>query len=81
VVQVVQRCDRSEKGWAAAIMALVKGGSTTLGAFGLNYCWGPFVPAILVVRVGVALTPFTGSDGRIHLAYELIVTGLSGARV
>ena len=31
------------------------------------------------VRVGVAPTPFSGSDGRIHLAYELIVTGLSGA--
>ena len=35
--------------WAAAIMAFVKGGSTTLGAFGLNYWWGPFIPAILVV--------------------------------
>lgn len=31
------------------------------------------------VRVGVAPTPFSGSDGQIHLAYELIVTGLSGA--
>ena len=35
--------------WAGAIMAFVKGGSTTLGAFGLNYWWGPFIPAILVV--------------------------------
>ena len=31
------------------------------------------------VRVGVAPTPFSGSDGQTHLAYELIVTGLSGA--
>ena len=31
------------------------------------------------VRVGVAPTPFSGSDGQIHLAYELIVTGLSGS--
>jgi murein DD-endopeptidase MepM/ murein hydrolase activator NlpD len=30
------------------------------------------------VRVGVAPTPFSGSDGQTHLAYELIVTGLSG---
>ena len=35
--------------WAAAIMAFVKGGSTTLGAFGLISWWGPFIPAILVV--------------------------------
>jgi hypothetical protein len=31
------------------------------------------------VRVGVAPTPFSGSDGQIHLAYELTVTGLTGA--
>jgi hypothetical protein len=31
------------------------------------------------VRVGVAPTPFSGSDGQTHLAYELIVTGLAGA--
>lgn len=30
------------------------------------------------VRVGVAPTPFSGSDGQIHLAYELIVAGVSG---
>ena len=30
------------------------------------------------VRVGVAPTPFSGGDGQTHLAYELIVTGLSG---
>ena len=35
--------------------------------------------ARLDVRVGVPPTPFTGSDGQTHLAYELIVTGLSGA--
>jgi membrane protein DedA with SNARE-associated domain len=35
--------------WAAAIMAFVKAGSTTLDAFGLNTWWGPFIPAILVV--------------------------------
>jgi membrane protein DedA with SNARE-associated domain len=35
--------------WAAAIMSFVKGGSTTLTAFGLNVWWGPFIPAILVV--------------------------------
>jgi membrane protein DedA with SNARE-associated domain len=35
--------------WATAIMAFVKGGSTTLDAFGLNAWWGPFIPAIMVV--------------------------------
>jgi membrane protein DedA with SNARE-associated domain len=35
--------------WAGAIMAFVKGGSTTLSAFGLNNWWGPFVPAALVI--------------------------------
>jgi membrane protein DedA with SNARE-associated domain len=35
--------------WAGAIMAFVKGGSTTLGAFGLRTWWGPFIPAILVI--------------------------------
>ena len=30
------------------------------------------------VRVGVAPTPFSGSDGQTHLAYELIVAGMSG---
>src|SRR3954470_2212166 len=33
----------------------------------------------LDVRVSVPPTAFTGSDGQTHLAYELIVTGLSGA--
>jgi hypothetical protein len=33
----------------------------------------------LDVRVVVAPTAFTGSDDQTHLAYELIVTGLSGA--
>jgi len=35
--------------WAGAIMAFIKGGSTTLDAFGLSSWWGPFVPAILIV--------------------------------
>jgi len=35
--------------WAGAIMAFVKGGSSTLSAFGLNTWWGPFVPALLVI--------------------------------
>lgn len=35
--------------WAASIMAFVKGGSSTLDAFGLNTWWGPFVPAVIVV--------------------------------
>jgi len=35
--------------WAGAIMAFVKGGATTLGAFGLRAWWGPFIPAALVI--------------------------------
>jgi membrane protein DedA with SNARE-associated domain len=35
--------------WAGAIMTFVKGGSTTLGAFGLNQWWGPLIPAALVI--------------------------------
>ena len=35
--------------WAAAIMAFVKGGSSTLGAFGLKMWWGPFIPAVMVI--------------------------------
>jgi len=35
--------------WAGAIMLFVKGGSTTLSAFGLNQWWGPFIPAIMVI--------------------------------
>ena len=35
--------------WAGAIMAFVKGGSSTLNAFGLNTWWGPFIPAVFVV--------------------------------
>jgi len=35
--------------WAGAIMAFVKGGTSTLSAFGLNAWWGPFIPAILVI--------------------------------
>jgi membrane protein DedA with SNARE-associated domain len=35
--------------WAAAIMAFVKGGASTLSALGLNAWWGPFIPAVLIV--------------------------------
>jgi membrane protein DedA with SNARE-associated domain len=35
--------------WAATIMAFVKGGATTLNAFGLNTWWGPFIPAAAVI--------------------------------
>lgn len=35
--------------WAAAIMAFVKGGASTLNAFGLNAWWGPFIPALAVI--------------------------------
>ena len=35
--------------WAGAIMLFVKGGSTTLSAFGLDTWWGPFIPALLVI--------------------------------
>ena len=36
-------------GWAGAIMAFVKGGSTTLAAFGLSSWWGPLIPAVIVI--------------------------------
>lgn len=35
--------------WAAAIMLLIKTGATTLGAFGLDTWWGPFIPAVMVI--------------------------------
>jgi membrane protein DedA with SNARE-associated domain len=35
--------------WAGTIMLLIKAGSQTLVAFGLNAWWGPFIPAVLVV--------------------------------
>ena len=35
--------------WAAAIMLMVKGGSSTLLAVGLDAWWGPFIPAVIVV--------------------------------
>ena len=35
--------------WAGAIMAFVKGGTTTLGAFGLDAWWGPFIPVLRIV--------------------------------
>jgi membrane protein DedA with SNARE-associated domain len=35
--------------WAAVIMSFVKGGSSTLSAFGLDAWWGPFIPALLVI--------------------------------
>ena len=36
-------------GWAASIMLFIKGGASTLGAFGLNTWWGPFIPAAAVI--------------------------------
>jgi len=35
--------------WAASIMMVVSGGSSALNAFGLNYWWGPFIPALAVI--------------------------------
>ena len=35
--------------WAGAIMLFVRGGSRTLGAFGLNAWWGPSIPAAIVI--------------------------------
>jgi membrane protein DedA with SNARE-associated domain len=35
--------------WAGAIMLLVRGGSTTLVALGLNAWWGPLIPAVIVI--------------------------------
>jgi membrane protein DedA with SNARE-associated domain len=39
----------SALGWAAAIMLLVRAGSKTLIAFGLDAWWGPFIPAAIVI--------------------------------
>ena len=35
--------------WAGSIMLLVRGGSRTLSAFGLDAWWGPFIPAVLII--------------------------------
>jgi membrane protein DedA with SNARE-associated domain len=35
--------------WASAIMLLVRGGSMTLIAFGLDTWWGPFIPAVMLI--------------------------------
>jgi membrane protein DedA with SNARE-associated domain len=35
--------------WAGTIMLLVRGGSQTLSAFGLDAWWGPFIPAALII--------------------------------
>jgi undecaprenyl-diphosphatase len=35
--------------WAGTIMAFVKGGTATLGVFGVTAWWGPFIPALLVI--------------------------------
>ena len=35
--------------WASAIMAFVKGGAKTLGAFALDAWWAPFIPAAFVI--------------------------------
>ena len=39
----------SALGWAGAIMLLVRGGSKTLVAFGLDAWWGPLIPAVIVI--------------------------------
>jgi membrane protein DedA with SNARE-associated domain len=35
--------------WASAIMLLVRGGSRTASAIGLNEWWGPLVPALAII--------------------------------
>ena len=35
--------------WAGSIMLLVRGGSRTLSALGLDVWWGPFIPAVVIV--------------------------------
>ena len=35
--------------WASAIMLMVRGGTATLAAVGVNAWWGPFIPAVLVI--------------------------------
>lgn len=35
--------------WAGAIMLIVKSGSQTLAALGVDAWWGPFIPAVLVI--------------------------------
>jgi membrane protein DedA with SNARE-associated domain len=35
--------------WAGGIMLLVRGGSRTLSAFGLDAWWGPFIPAMIII--------------------------------
>lgn len=35
--------------WASAIMLIIRGGSQTLAAFGVDKWWGPFIPAALVI--------------------------------
>src|SRR5438477_7382189 len=39
----------SALGWAASIMLLVRAGSKTLIAFGLDVWWGPLIPAAIVI--------------------------------
>ena len=35
--------------WASAIMLLVRGGSSTASAMGIDAWWGPLIPALLVI--------------------------------
>jgi membrane protein DedA with SNARE-associated domain len=35
--------------WASSIMMVISSGSSALNAFGLNYWWGPFIPALAVI--------------------------------
>jgi undecaprenyl-diphosphatase len=42
--------------WASALMLLVKIGSRTLSAFGLDAWWGPFIPAALLIAFFIWLS-------------------------
>ena len=35
--------------WAAAIMLLVRGGTSTASALGIDAWWGPIIPALLII--------------------------------
>jgi len=51
--------------WASLIMLYVKLGSRTLGAFGLNGWWGPFIPAAFLVAFVIWLSrPFRSGRSR-----------------
>ena len=58
-----------------------RGACVAIIAFAVAVASAGQVPrASIDVRVAVAPTPFSGSDGQTHLAYELIITGVSGTK-